>query len=213
MLAERSRLLDQGERSIGWKLAFGAPAWLDKFGLLGPVVGFLPESNRRASGATVSCHGWVNPVAEPEVAVYFGSDVEEPDRVAGSISGLGAAIELADVQPPPEDLVEILAANIFHRGVVLGPPGPAPADGHLTGMRARITMNGSVIADTGDLEALTGGLISILAHAAGLLETAGERIRAGDIVIAGSVVPPIPVRPGDEVTFELMPLAPISVNV
>jgi 2-keto-4-pentenoate hydratase len=152
-------------------------------------------------------------VAEPEIAVYLGWDVDEPDRVAESISGLGAAIELADVDSPPEDLERVLEGNIFHRAVVLGPPDHSRVGGGVVGMRARITNNGSEIADTEDLAALTGVLVSILAHTARLLQEAGTRLKAGEVVIAGSVVPPIPLRPGDEVTFELVPLLPISVSV
>jgi 2-keto-4-pentenoate hydratase len=198
---------------IGWKLAFGAPERLEQFSLDGPLVGFLPESNVWASGATVSCRGWVNPVAEPEIAVYLDRDVKDPERVGESISGLGAAIELADVDSPPEDIGKVLEGNIFHRAVVLGGRDNSRIGGSVEGMDARIQRNGSSIASPENLEALTGGLVSILGHVAGLLQAAGERLRAGDVVIAGSIVPPISVRPGDEITFELVPLPPISVVV
>jgi 2-keto-4-pentenoate hydratase len=213
MLENRARLIRGGERMIGWKLAFGAPERLEQFGLVGPLVGFLPESNVKASGGTVSCRGWVHPVAEPEIAVYLGGDVEEPDRVEEAISGLGAAIELADVDSPPEDIGDVLEGNIFHRAVVLGQPDYSRVGGNIAGLRARVTINGSEVADTEHLEALTGGIVSIIGHVAGLLQPAGERLRAGDVVIAGSIVPPIPVRPGDGITFELVPLPPISVAV
>jgi 2-oxo-3-hexenedioate decarboxylase len=213
MLDRRAALLEQGERMIGWKLAFGAPHWLDKFGHAGPLVGFLMESRVRPSGSTVSCRGWIHPVAEPEIAVYLSRDVDEPDRVAESISGVGAAIELADVDSPPEDLEGILEGNIFHRAVVLGRPDHSRVGGSVVGMRARIASNGSEIADTEDLALLTGDLVSILGHTARLLQAAGTRLKGGEVVIAGSVVPPLPLRPGDEVTFELVPLLPISVNV
>lgn len=152
-------------------------------------------------------------MAEPEIAVFLGTDVEDPDRVVESISGLGPAIELADVDSPPEDIGDVLEGNIFHRAVVLGQPDHLRVDGTVAGLRARITKNGSEIADTEDLEALTGGIASILGHVAGLLLASGERLRAGEVVIAGSVIPPIPIRMGDEVTFELVPLPPISVTV
>ena len=213
MLDQRRRRLERGEAMIGWKLAFGAPDRLQQFGLAGPLVGFLPESNVSASGVTISCRSWVNAVAEPEIAVYLGTDVEDPDRVVESISGLGPAIELADVDPPPEDIGDVLEGNIFHRAVVLGQSDHSRVDGTVAGMRARLTKNGSEIADTEDLEVLTGGIASILGHVAGLLLASGERLRASEVVIAGSVVPPIPVRPGDEIKFELVPLPPISVTV
>jgi 2-keto-4-pentenoate hydratase len=213
MLDRRARLIEQGERMIGWKLAFGAPERLQQFGLAGPLIGFLAESNRRSPGATVSCQGWVHPVAEPEIAVYLGNDVVEADRVAESISGLAAAIELADVDPPPEDVGAVLEGNIFHRAVILGQPDYSRAGGGVVGMRARVAINGSVVADTADLDALTGDLVSILGHTSRLLQAAGARLRAGEVVIAGSVVPPIPVRPGNQVSFELVPLPSMSVKV
>jgi 2-keto-4-pentenoate hydratase len=198
---------------IGWKLAFGSPERLEQFSLDGPLVGFLPESNVRASGETVSCRGWVNPVAEPEIAVYLDRDVEDPELVRESISGLGAAIELADVDSPPEDIGKVLEGNIFHRAVVLGGRDDSRIGGSVEGMDARIKRNGLNIASPENLEALTGGIVSILGHVAGILKAAGERFRAGDVVIAGSIVAPISVRPGDEITFELVPLPPISVVV
>jgi 2-keto-4-pentenoate hydratase len=80
-------------------------------------------------------------------------------------------------------------------------------------MRARVAKNGVGVADTTDLETLTGEVPSILAHTVALLGTVGERLQAGEVVILGSVVPPIPVRPGDEISFALDPLSPISVRV
>lgn len=212
MLGQRASQLDRGERMIGWKLGFGAPAWLERFGLSGPLVGFLPESRAHRPGATVSCQGWVRPVAEPEIAVHLGRDLDDPDDVESAIAGLSAAIELADVNPPPEDLAEVLAANIFHRAVILGDPLDRAGAG-VAGMRARVAKNGVGVADTTDLETLTGEVPSILAHTVALLGTVGERLRAGEVVILGSVVPPIPVRPGDEISFALDPLSPISVRV
>lgn len=213
MLGHRSEYLGKGDRTIGWKLGFGASFWLDKFRLDGPLVGFLPASRRHESGAIVSCRGWVNPVAEPEIAIYLGRDVDDPGLAADAISGLGPAIELADVDPPPEDISDVLAGNIFHRAVILGEADPSRSDGATAGMRARITQGSSEVADTTDLESLTGEIVSILGHAAALLQAAGETFRAGEVVIMGSVIPPTPVRPGDVITYELSPLPPISVRV
>ncbi|HSM45382.1 MAG TPA: fumarylacetoacetate hydrolase family protein [Acidimicrobiia bacterium] len=213
LLAQRSDILESGGRTMGWKLGFGAPAWLEKFDLSGPLLGFLPESRSHPPGATISCEGWVRAVAEPEIAVHIGRDVEDPARAADAVSGLGAAIELADVDPPPEDLEETLAGNIFHRAVILGEPDPGMSLHDVGRLRARVQVDGAEVADTTDLETLTGNLVDILGHAAALLAAAGERLRAGEVVIAGSVVPPIEVSPGSEVSYELSPLAPVTVRV
>jgi 2-keto-4-pentenoate hydratase len=214
MLALRSERVAGGDRAIGWKLGFGAPSSLAHFGLSAPLLGFLAETTTFPPGATVSCAGWGRPVAEPEIAVHIGRDVKPGfTPVADAIAGIGPAIELADIHPPSEDIEEILAGNIFHRAVILGAADPVRAGGTRDGMRARVTQDGIEVANTSDLEALTGDLIEIVGHAATLLDAAGERLRAGEVVITGSIVPPLAIERGQEIVFELTPLQAISVRV
>ena len=213
MLDQRASLIASGERMIGWKLGFGAPAWLEKFGLGGPLLGFLPEARRHTSGDEISCVGWVNPVFEPEIALHIGHDIDDPTRAAQAISALGSAIELADVDHAAEDLEDVLSGNIFHRAVILGEPMEMRHQSLTEGLRAVVTRDGEVVVDTTDLQGLTGDLADILGHAAGLLDAAGDGIRSGEVVIMGSVVPPLAVRPGNEISFRLEPLRPISVRV
>ena len=130
---------DRGGRAggSGWKAGFGAPAALEKFALPGPLVGFMLAEARVVSGDTVSIAGWTKPVAEPEIAVYLGADLADGrDRAAvvAAISGIGPAIELADLDPPPEDVTAILAGNIFHRRVILGRTDTARAGARLDGL-------------------------------------------------------------------------------
>jgi 2-keto-4-pentenoate hydratase len=213
MLARRAELIDGGDAAIGWKLGFGAPTWLGKFGIPGPVVGYLPESRRHSPGSTVSVQGWENPVAEPEIALHIGSDVDDPDRAAEAVSAVAPAIELADVHPPPENIADVVAGNIFHRGVILGEPDPSRAGADITGLEAHITRDGTEEAVVTELEALTGELVSTLAHTARLLNAFGEGLRAGEVVIMGSVIPPIQISTGTEIGFRLEPLPTITVSV
>jgi 2-keto-4-pentenoate hydratase len=213
MLDNRARLIERGEVMIGWKLAFGAPIWLEKFGTSGPLPGFLPGSRKRRLGALVSVEGWTRPVAEPEMAVYLQDDVDDPDRVADSISAIGPAIELADVVEPPEDLAEVLAGNIFHKAVILGEADLARAGGDISGVEARVSRDGEMVAATSDPQALIGELVPILTHTAKLLEAFGEKLRAGEVVITGSVFAPLQLSPGEEIGFRLDPIGTVVVHV
>jgi 2-keto-4-pentenoate hydratase len=177
------------------------------------LVGFLPASRRHPPGATVSVAGWRKPVAEPEIAVFLGSDVGDPDGVADAVDAVAPAIELADVHPPPEDLAAVMAGNIFHRAVILGEPGSGRAGADITGLQAHVTLDGIEEAAVDDLEALTGELVSTLAHTARVLNVFGERLRAGEVVIMGSVTPPLPLQPGTQIGFRLAPLPTITVSV
>lgn len=215
-LDRRQERLDAGESPLGWKVGFGAPAALERLAIEAPLVGFLTTGALLESGAMVSIAGWVTPVAEPEVAVHMGRDLPggaDLDTVRAAIAGVGPAIELADVDPPPDDVAVILAGNIYHRHVILGPPDPGRAGGRLDGLVARVSQNGAEVATTSDLEELPGELIGIVRHVADVLAACGEGLRAGEIIIGGSVVPPLPVAPSDEVVFELDPLPALSVRL
>ncbi len=214
-LDRRRARLDAGESLLGWKVGFGAPAAMERLAIEAPLVGFLTSGALLESGAMVSIADWAGPVAEPEVAVHLGRDLPggaDLDTARGAIAGVGPAIELADVDPPPDDVVEILAGNIYHRHVIVGPPDSGRAGGRLDGLVARVSHNGAEAAATSDLEELPGELIGTVRHVADVLAAHGEGLRAGQIIIGGSVVPPLPVAPGDEVVFMLDPLPALSVR-
>ena len=211
----RRELLAQGKKALGWKLAFGGPAAMERLKINAPLVGFLMADAVVSSGSKISLAGWTKPAAEPEVTVYIGKDLgPDADRqtVQAAIAGLGAAIEVADVDHPSEDVEGTLARDIYQRHLILGECDAAYAGGVLSGLRARVERNGAVMADTSDLEALTGELITIVGHVAELLSFFGEKLRAGEIIIAGSITPPIWVQAGERLGFELQPQAPILVN-
>ena len=131
---------------------------------------------------------------EPEIAVHLAHDVEGDathDDVQAAVGGLSAAIELADVDVTPRDPEPILAGNIYHRHVLLGPvdKGRTTAEG----VQGRLLRDGEEIAATDTPEAATGQLDEVVRLTAELLAASGERLRAGDVVITGSVAPPFGV--------------------
>jgi 2-keto-4-pentenoate hydratase len=211
----RHDLLAAGKKPLGWKLAFGGPAALERLRTNAPLVGFLMADAVVPSGSKISFTGWKKPAAEPELTVYLGKDLPPgADRktVMDAIAGLGAAIEVADVDHPSDDVEGTLARNIYQRHVILGGCDATHAGGNLSGLNARVFRNGADMADTSDFEALTGELITIVGHVANLLAHFGETLRAGEIIIAGSITPPIWVGPGETIGFHLEPLQPIFIN-
>ena len=211
----RRELMAAGRKALGWKLAFGGPAALERLRIHAPLVGFLMADAVVDSGSTISFAGWKKPAAEPELAVYLGKDLPagvDRKTIVDAIAGLGAAIELADVHHPSDDVEGTLARNIYQRHVVLGDCETKHAGGSLSGLNARVFRNGQEMANTSDFEALTGEVITNVGHVANLLAQFGETLRAGQIIIAGSITPPIWVQPGESIGFHLEPLQPISIN-
>lgn len=195
MLALRAAVLGSGVAPLGWKLGFGAPAALVSFGTDRPLVGFLTRDRLMPSGASVPVAGWTKPLLEAEVAAHFGTSVPasaSPAEALAAVSGWSVAIELADLDLPPIDLEEVLARNIFHRHVLLGPVvSSLPSD-----LSFSVLGDGSSVASTSTPFELTGSLGAILASAASTLAACGAGLAAGDVVITGSVVPPIDVSGG-----------------
>src|SRR5437879_3115505 len=101
LLELRRARLAQGERPLGWKVGFGTAAAKAQLGIAAPLVGFLTDAVLLDNGSTCSLAGWTKPMLEAEIAAYVGAD--------GSIAGLGAAIELADIDLPPADPEAMLA--------------------------------------------------------------------------------------------------------
>ncbi len=208
--------LDAGEKLLGWKVGFGAPASMERLGIDAPLIGFLTDRTLLRSGAALSLAGWAKPVAEPEIAVYIGSDLSEgSDRetARAAIASIGPAIELADLDFPPQDVEAILAGNVYNRHVIFGRSDSSRAGCVLDGLVGRLYRNGKEMAATTDPQALTGDLINIVRHIADLLATLGERLRAGETVLTGSIVPPLWLESKEEIRFTLDPIDTISINV
>jgi 2-keto-4-pentenoate hydratase len=104
--------------------------------------------------------------------------------------------------------------NIFQRHVVLGPRDASRAGGNTAGLTGRVLRRGKEAARTTDPEAATGKLVDTVRHVADLLGAFGERLSAGDIIIGGSVTPPIFVEMDErEIAFHLDPVGSVSVQL
>jgi 2-keto-4-pentenoate hydratase len=212
----RRQRLEVGDEPLGWKVGFGAPAILKQFNIGGPLVGFLTQNARITNGGTVSLAGWTKPVAEPEVAVHIGSDLAAGatlEAAAAAIAGISPAIELADLHEPATDPERILSHDIYQRHVVLNGSTPARAGAAADGLTCRLIRRGAEVACTTDPQANTGRWVDIVSHVANVLAAFGERLRAGEVIITGSVVPPIAIEPDENnLAFALDPVGAISVS-
>ena len=155
---------------------------------------------------------WTKPLLEAEVAAHLGSDLgagASADEALAAVVGWSVAIELADLDVQPTHIEQVLADNIFHRHVLLGPIVPdLPADLSFTVFRG-----GDSVAATSTPFELTGALGTILASAASTLASCGASLSAGDVVITGSVVPPIDVSGGGSWRVVAPDLGEVAVDL
>ena len=191
-----------GAEPIGWKIGLNVPTVQETLGLSRPVIGHLTSRSLVESGSSHSLAGGTRVGVEPEVALHLGAGAR--------VEAFGPAIEVVDLDPSIDGLEEILAANVFHRGVVLGAPVPGVGPADLDDLVAVVSRNGGVeqrapFSETGERPD------EVVAVVADRLALVGERLKAGDVIIAGSLTPIVFVEPGDTVEVDIEPLGRLAL--
>jgi len=178
---------------IGWKMALNAPALMETLGLGEPALGWL--SRAQVADGEHSLAGGKHPAVEPELLLEVGED--------GGVARMGVALEVVDFDRPLEDLEDVIANNVFHRAVALGELGSVLDPGE-----AVFRINGEERARVAEFEPPA----DTLAFVAGFLERCGQRLAAGDLVIAGALAPAAPVRAGDAAALDAGRVGAISLR-
>jgi 2-keto-4-pentenoate hydratase len=199
-LRELERRTAAGERRTGWKIALNDPRVQQALGIQAPVIGFLSSAGAVPSGEAHPLDGATRPAIEPEIAVHIGE--------GATIAALGAALEVIDVDLPFDDLALILERNVFHRGYALG----APVASHpgLDGLTASFRRDGTGVHRI-DVAAAALDPSDVVALVQAYLSPLGESLRAGDVIIAGSLVTALPVAAGERYKLEVDGMEPVSL--
>jgi 2-keto-4-pentenoate hydratase len=196
LLERRAEDIAGGASAIGWKIGMNGLAIQEHFGLDGPVVGYMTDASMLVGGpdAPISLSGWQGPALEVEVAIRVGPD-----------AALAPALELVDLNLPFDDIEPILAANVFHRGVIFGPDLTGL---DVTDLRVAVTSAGVQVAEG----RLTESPEVTIAAVRTFLERHGAHLAAGDRIIAGSMIAPLSISPGDELMVDFGPLGALEVR-
>jgi len=196
-LARRAAELEAGAEPLGWKIGINLPAVQERLGITESVVGYMTSRSLVEAGGEADVSAWSAPMLEPEVAIRVGA--------GGTVATLAPAIELVDVDLPFDDVEPILAGNIFHRHVVLG---GEVADVEPAG-ECRVVVDGEEVA-TASIDCDAEGTV---AHVAEFLERHGARLAPGEVIIAGSLTPPVPVPAGARAEVAVGELGPVAVTL
>jgi len=208
-----------GARQVGWKAGFGTSVWRTTFGLDAPLIGFLLDATRRDpesdGSTTVSVGGWRDPRAEAEIAVRLARDVPGdagPERALAAIGASAPAIEIVDIDPEPTEPEQILRGNVYHRWWCTGAFRSAWSGSDLAALTGRVATTAEAAVDIADCQALTGAAGDILSEVARMAARHGRGLLAGDVVILGSILPPMPVAAGEHFGFSLADAPTITVH-
>jgi 2-keto-4-pentenoate hydratase len=185
-------------RPGGFKIGATSQTMQDYLGLRGPASGYMAADDLHASGVTLDFAGFLRPGVECELAVRLAHDLPPgpctPAQAAAAIGTAFAAMEV--VENRYAHLAEfgtpaMIADQVFHAAAVLGDPVPFDAATELAARRGELRIDGT--RRGGGIGAdLLGDPLRALAWLAGSeVAAAFGGLRAGQVVLLGSVTPPI----------------------
>lgn len=185
-----------------------------------PCAGGIHARTVHRSGAALNAAGFVRVGVECEIAVRLGKDLlagDAPftrDSVAGSIECYLPAIEIVDDRYAEWGTLgapTLIADDFFAAGIVLGAPIAHSAVADLVQVEGRTLINGQQAGRGTGADAL-GHPHNAVVWLANHLASQGSGLRAGEIVITGSLVKTVWLKAGDEATMEFSGLGRVQVK-
>ena len=179
----------------GWKIGATTATMQDYLGVTEPAYGRIMSGTMIESGGTFAAAGFCNPGVECEIAMRLGKDSEVADYTRESAADLIAAVipAIEIVENRYGDFEErgtptLIADDFFHKACVLGPELTDWRSLDLAALTGRVRLDGEEKAQ-GKGSAVMGHPLEAIAWLANLLASQGERLRAGELVMTGSVTP------------------------
>lgn len=190
----------------GLKIATTTKVMQQLMGIDHPCGGVIYSKRVHQSPATIHLKDYMHVVFECELAVRVGKTFE-PRPEAYSREDVRAAV--VEVMPAFE-LIEdrkadyksskaysLICDNAWNAGIVLGTPLKVPSDLELNGLTGKLTTGSAT--HTGKTDDPMGALAWI----ANLAASRGKPLKAGQVVITGSLIPTLPIAVGENFSFEI----------
>lgn len=212
-----------GRRVIGWKIGLTSKAMQYALNIDIPDSGVLFDDMLFEDGASIPEDRFIQPRIEAEIAFVMKADLAGPDvsvfDVLNATDYVTPTLEILDTRVlrlDPETkqartIVDTVSDNAANAGLVLGGRAMRPDALDMRWMGAIVSRNAEV-EETG----LGAGVLNHPARGivwlAKRLHAYGERISAGQIVLAGSFIRPIEARHGDTITSDFGPYGTVSCH-
>jgi 2-keto-4-pentenoate hydratase len=205
---------------IGYKVGLTSAAMQTFCGIDHPIAGVVLASRVHRTGAVVRRSDFGRLGLEFEIAVRIKSDVPPTAApltaatIAPYIDGVCAAIELVDDRSADYaglDVLSLVADNSWNAGIVL-PEFAPPTWPDLEGVLGRATKDGVAIGE-GHGRDILGHPFNSVAWLGTQLASRGESLKAGQVVMTGSVMKTVFPEAAAGYRFELEGIGSVEVQV
>ena len=214
MLARR---LANGEKIIGKKIGVTSKVVMDMLGVYQPDFGYLLDGMVYNEGESIPMDTLIQPKAEGEIAFVLKKDLMGPGvtnaDVLAATEGVMACFEIVDsrIQDWKIKIQDTVADNASCGVFVLGDRliDPKSLDLSMCGMV--VEKNGEIIG-TGAGAAALGSPVNAVAWLANTLGRLGIPLKAGEVILSGSLAPLFPVQAGDSLRVTVGGIGGCSVR-
>lgn len=212
----RRRMAD-GDPVVGYKAAYTSAAIQAQRGNGGPIAGAFLRSANLPEAEPVAIVPDSRNAVEPEVAILLGADLPGPHvtplDVRRATAALLPAIEVAVGAPGHVDRSRhmVIATHKTAGSVIVGGPGRAPEGIDLRVEGCVLTINGKVRGSATAVEVM-GDPYNAGAFIANTVLANGDMLRAGMILMTGSIIAAIPIVAGDDVRADFTRLGSIGIR-
>jgi 2-keto-4-pentenoate hydratase len=181
-----------------------------------PCGGAIFARTIHASPAVLRSAVFVNLRIESEIALELGADLPASgapwtrETVAPAVAAAMAAFELIEDRNADYTNVEALSLiveNCWNGGIVIGAPKVMPV-ADLVGIPGRLSIGGKIVGE-GSAEDPCATLAWLANHVA----ERGRGLKAGMVVITGSLIPTVSIASGQRAVFTVEGLGDVAMNV
>ncbi|RTL72569.1 MAG: hydratase [Hyphomicrobiales bacterium] len=200
----------------GLKIATTTKVMQALMGIDHPCGGMIYGARIHRSPATVRKADYVNVRVECELAVRLGRDLGAAgapytrDSVRASVGEVMAAFELIEDRNAvykETKALSLIADNAWNGGIVIGAAKAYDPKVDPNGIAGTLRRNGQV-----ELTGKTDDPFGALAWLANLAVERGRPIRAGMVVITGSLIVTVDIAPGERLDFSIDGVGDVSMS-
>ncbi|SEP88925.1 2-oxopent-4-enoate/cis-2-oxohex-4-enoate hydratase [Solimonas aquatica] len=212
-----ARRLAKGARVVGKKIGVTSRAVMNMLGVGQPDFGYVLDDMIYSEGQSVPMDTLIQPRAEGEIAFVLKKDLIGPGvtnaAVLAATEGVITCFEIVDsrIHDWKIKIQDTVADNASCGVMVLGDRLVDPRKIDLNTCGMVIEKNGEVIA-TGAGAATMGSPVTAIAWLANTLGRLGIPLKAGEVVLSGSLAALIPVTTGDNLRATVGGIGSCSVR-
>ncbi|OMH36693.1 fumarylacetoacetate hydrolase family protein [Tersicoccus sp. Bi-70] len=215
-----SRLQETGRTVVGRKIGLTSKAMQDATGITEPDYGVIHDDMVLDSGVEIPWERYTHPRVEVELAFRLGSDLGSADPEAPPVTIFDVltateyvvpALEILDsrIEMSGRTIVDTIADNAAMGAMVIG-GRPVKVDTVDLRWVSALLYRNAGIEETGVAAGVLGHPASGVVWLATKLAAHGQRLRAGDLILAGSFTRPMWVYQGDAVFADYRELGTVT---